>query len=86
MKDGLTALQKGLVPALWFQWVMNGTRLGLYHLGDENGLTKKKNGDVAMIGSMVTASCAGAISGVISSPLFLVKEPTDIIKALKHLQ
>lgn len=24
--DGLSALQKGLVPALWFQWVVNGVR------------------------------------------------------------
>lgn len=27
MKDGVVALQKGLVPALWYQWVMNGLRL-----------------------------------------------------------
>lgn len=26
--DGLLALQKGLVPALWVQLVMNGARLG----------------------------------------------------------
>lgn len=26
--DGILALQKGLVPALWVQLVMNGTRLG----------------------------------------------------------
>jgi len=32
-KDGLLALQKGLVPALWYQWVMNGIRLGLYQTG-----------------------------------------------------
>lgn len=24
--DGITSLQKGLVPALWFQLVVNGTR------------------------------------------------------------
>jgi len=75
MKDGVTALQKGLVPALWFQWVMNGTRLGLYHLGDEHGFTKNAKGEVAMLKSMVTASFCGAVSGVVSSPLFLVSLP-----------
>jgi solute carrier family 25 protein 34/35 len=28
--DGLRALQKGLVPAMWYQLVMNGVRLGSY--------------------------------------------------------
>jgi solute carrier family 25, member 34/35 len=27
--DGLLALQKGIVPALWFQLVVNGTRYSL---------------------------------------------------------
>lgn len=28
--DGVLALQKGLVPALWVQFLMNGIRLGKY--------------------------------------------------------
>jgi solute carrier family 25 protein 34/35 len=28
--DGVLSLQKGLVPALYFQIVMNGIRLGMY--------------------------------------------------------
>lgn len=27
--DGILALQKGLVPALWVQWILNGVRLGM---------------------------------------------------------
>jgi len=73
MKDGLIALQKGLVPALWYQWVMNGTRLGLYQMGKNYGLTSKENGDVSMLASVGVASCTGAIGATIGSPWFLVK-------------
>lgn len=31
--DGVLALQKGLVPALWVQLIMNGMRLGRVLLG-----------------------------------------------------
>lgn len=30
--DGILALQKGLVPALWVQLVLNGMRLGKYQI------------------------------------------------------
>ncbi|ODM97434.1 Solute carrier family 25 member 35 [Orchesella cincta] len=72
-KDGLVALQKGLVPALWYQWVMNGTRLGLYHLGSEMGLTRNKDGHTNVLRSALVASAAGIVAGVVGSPLFLVK-------------
>lgn len=31
-KEGIFALQKGLVPALWHQVLLNGTRLGGYQV------------------------------------------------------
>jgi len=51
---------------------MNGTRLGLYQLGANNGLTKNKDGTVAPVGSMMTASLSGALGATIGSPFFLV--------------
>ncbi|OXA64673.1 solute carrier family 25 member 35 [Folsomia candida] len=73
MKDGVVALQKGLVPALWYQWVMNGLRLGIYQMGTNSGWTKNKKGEVSMAGSVLVASCAGAIGATVGSPFFLVK-------------
>jgi hypothetical protein len=35
--DGLKGLQKGLSPALAFQFVMNSSRLGLYQTIDNHG-------------------------------------------------
>ncbi|CAL8142757.1 unnamed protein product [Orchesella dallaii] len=72
-KEGLRALQKGLVPALWFQWVVNGTRLGLYQLGDELGLTRNKDGKTNLLCSAIVASTTGMVGGVLSSPFFLIK-------------
>jgi len=51
---------------------MNGTRLGLYHLGEKKGWTRKKTGEVDALGAVCVASVSGALGGIISSPLFLV--------------
>jgi hypothetical protein len=52
---------------------MNGTRLGLYQMGTNHGLTKTKDGKVAPIGSIIVASTAGGIGAIVGSPLFLVR-------------
>jgi len=71
-KEGISAIQKGLVPALWYQFIMNGTRLGLYGIGESKGLTKNKVGKVDPLKSIVVASVSGATGGVIGSPFCLV--------------
>ena len=38
--DGLLALQKGLVPALWYQMFMNGVRLGSYQIINNSGVVR----------------------------------------------
>jgi hypothetical protein len=50
---------------------MNGTRLGLYGIGESKGLTKI-NGKVDPIRSIAVASVSGATGGVIGSPFCLV--------------
>lgn len=72
-KEGATAIQKGLVPALWYQFVMNGIRLGLFHKGESRGFTKNgATGKVDPVRSVMVASVCGATGGVIGSPFCLV--------------
>ncbi|XP_021956952.1 solute carrier family 25 member 35 [Folsomia candida] len=73
-KEGATAIQKGLVPALWYQFVMNGIRLGLFHKGESRGFTKNgATGKVDPVRSVMVASVCGATGGVIGSPFCLIK-------------
>ncbi|XP_068629681.1 solute carrier family 25 member 35-like isoform X2 [Battus philenor] len=71
--DGVTALQKGLVPALWFQLVVNGVRLGIYQHADDYGLLRDEKNNTKFINSMFFGSLAGMIGAFFGSPLQLVK-------------
>ncbi|GAB6019783.1 hypothetical protein CHUAL_001331 [Chamberlinius hualienensis] len=71
--DGILALQKGLVPALWYQLFLNGIRLGTYQTFVDLGLTKAPNGDVSFIKSVVAGAVAGCFGGAVGSPMYLVK-------------
>jgi solute carrier family 25 protein 34/35 len=70
--DGITALQKGLVPALYYQFVMNSFRLGVYQVFTNKGFTKDAD-DLPSFPRMVAAGavsgCCGAVFG---SPFYLV--------------
>ncbi|XP_069700644.1 solute carrier family 25 member 35-like [Periplaneta americana] len=71
--DGILALQKGLVPALWYQLFLNGVRLGTYDFAEKRGWTKNKTGEISTPKCIIVgafAGCAGAYSG---SPFYLVK-------------
>lgn len=71
--DGLRALQSGLSPALWYQFFMNGVRLGAYHIMEDLHLTKNKNGSVNVGRSIVAGATAGCIGAFVGSPFYLVK-------------
>ncbi|KAL1428503.1 hypothetical protein MTO96_002875 [Rhipicephalus appendiculatus] len=71
--DGLRALQSGLSPALWYQFFMNGTRLGAYHIMEDLQLTKNKNGSVNVARSIAAGAVAGCVGAFVGSPLYLVK-------------
>lgn len=70
--DGILALQKGLVPAMWYSGVMNAVRLGLYQIFVNNGWTKRKDGHTSLVLCTVGASVSGACSGIFSSPFYMV--------------
>ncbi|XP_014371004.2 solute carrier family 25 member 35-like [Papilio machaon] len=71
--DGVASLQKGLVPALWFQLVVNGVRLGIYQHADDYGLLRDEKNNTKFINSMFFGSLAGMVGAFFGSPLQLVK-------------
>jgi solute carrier family 25 protein 34/35 len=61
-----------LVPALWYQWTMNGTRLGLFHCIENQGWTKS-HGSVSSVFSVAAGAVSGALGAFTASPFYLVK-------------
>lgn len=71
--DGIAALQKGLAPALVFQLVVNGTRLGIYQHADNFGLLRNDNNETLMLNSIIAGGICGGIGALAGSPLLLIK-------------
>ncbi|CAG9759496.1 unnamed protein product [Ceutorhynchus assimilis] len=71
--DGLLALQKGLVPALWVQLVMNGARLGVYGFADAAGYLRDESGDLVFTKTILISGAGSVLGNYAASPLFLVK-------------
>ncbi|XP_072349310.1 solute carrier family 25 member 35 [Scyliorhinus torazame] len=70
--DGLPALQKGLLPALLYQFGMNGIRLGSYSLLESSGYTST-DGRNSAVKSTVSGALAGVAGAFLASPIYLVK-------------
>lgn len=70
--DGIFALQSGLVPGLWYQFVMNGFRLGSYQIFVNLGFTDDKDGNYSFTRRVLAGAIAGVIGTAIGSPLYLV--------------
>ncbi|KAK6631083.1 hypothetical protein RUM43_014179 [Polyplax serrata] len=71
--EGIVSLQKGLVPALWFQVFLNGCRLGSFDLAQKLGWTKNKDNQVSVIKTAIISASAGCIGSFIGSPFYLMK-------------
>ncbi|XP_028654190.1 solute carrier family 25 member 35 isoform X2 [Erpetoichthys calabaricus] len=70
--DGLAGLQKGLVPGLNYQFVVNGVRLGSYAILESGGYIHS-DGRVSPVKSVAAGAVAGMLGAVIGSPMYLVK-------------
>ncbi|XP_021925807.1 solute carrier family 25 member 35-like isoform X2 [Zootermopsis nevadensis] len=71
--DGVLALQKGLVPALWYQLFLNGVRLGTYDFAEKRGWTTDSSGEISTPNCIIVGALAGCIGAVTGSPFYLVK-------------
>lgn len=70
--DGIWALQKGLVPALWYQLFMNGIRLGVYETIDDLGFIRVNGEQVSPLKSIAAAGFSGCVGALVGSPFYMV--------------
>ncbi|XP_032136239.1 solute carrier family 25 member 35 isoform X2 [Sapajus apella] len=71
--DGLAALQKGLAPALIYQFLMNGIRLGTYGLAEAGGYLHTAEGTHSPARSAAAGAMAGVMGAYLGSPIYMVK-------------
>ncbi|XP_076291764.1 solute carrier family 25 member 35 isoform X3 [Lasioglossum baleicum] len=71
--EGVLALQAGIVPALYFQVVLNGIRLGIYNWAKDHEFITNKKGDTAVFSTVIVTGTAGCIGAVLGSPFYLLK-------------
>lgn len=71
--EGVLALQKGLVPALWYQFFMNGVRLGVFQSIDNLGLTRNSKGELVFGLTVISGALSGATGAALGSPFYLIK-------------
>lgn len=71
--DGISGLQKGLMPALGYQVVMNGIRFGLYQKILDSGVISRSDGSTSTLGCVIAGAGVGVVGGFIGSPFYLVK-------------
>ena len=76
--EGILSLQKGLVPALYFQFFANGVRLGVFQVIDNKGLTRNERGEIILPRAMVAGAVSGCSGAVVGSPFSLVRLPYSL--------
>jgi len=72
-KDGVLALQKGLLPFVCYQFTATCARLGLYQMAASKGLNRNSDGSISSAKTLGLTILTGGIGGVFSSPFFLVR-------------
>ncbi|XP_044277359.1 solute carrier family 25 member 35 isoform X2 [Varanus komodoensis] len=71
--DGLAALQRGLLPALVYQFGFNGLRLGLYGIVESAGYIHTPDGRISPLRTTLAGALAGVLGAIASSPIYMVK-------------
>ncbi|EDW35861.1 GL16987 [Drosophila persimilis] len=71
--DGILGLQKGLAPALCFQFIINSIRLSTYTRAVEKGWVHNKKGEISFLRGMFWGALGGVVGSYCASPFFLIK-------------
>ncbi|XP_030383068.1 solute carrier family 25 member 35-like [Scaptodrosophila lebanonensis] len=71
--DGMIGLQKGLVPALYFQFIINSFRLSIYTTAVDRHWMHNKNGEISYGLGLMWGAIGGVVGSYCSSPFFLIK-------------
>jgi len=70
--EGILALQKGLLPGVLYQVIMNGARLGSYQIFTNLGLTSGKDGNPVFLKCLAAGALSGVLGAVLGSPIYMV--------------
>uniref|UniRef100_W8BJ24 Solute carrier family 25 member 35 n=1 Tax=Ceratitis capitata TaxID=7213 RepID=W8BJ24_CERCA len=71
--DGWTGLQKGLVPAMYIQFIVNSIRLGVYNTAVNNHWTQTKKGVESFGLGLFWGGLGAAMGAYVSSPFIMIK-------------
>lgn len=71
--EGIISLQKGLVPALWVQFIMNGCRFGFYQYAENRGYLRNAQGNLIFHKNVLVSGIGGVVGHYLSNPFFIVK-------------
>ncbi|EDX07043.1 solute carrier family 25 member 35 [Drosophila simulans] len=71
--DGIMGLQKGLAPALYFQFIINSFRLSIYSEAMERRWMHNRKGEVSYGMGLLWGAIGGVVGSYCSSPFFLIK-------------
>lgn len=72
--EGIRGLQKGFVPAMGFQFVMNGIRMGSFQMLDNARWTRDPVTDArSPLRCMLWSGAAGVLGSSVGCPLYMVK-------------
>nr|XP_018908139.1 PREDICTED: solute carrier family 25 member 35-like [Bemisia tabaci]XP_018908140.1 PREDICTED: solute carrier family 25 member 35-like [Bemisia tabaci] len=71
--DGILGLQGGLGPAMGYQMVLNGMRLGIFQVAEEKKWLAGPTGEISVLKTLGFSVLAGGIGGFISSPFYMIK-------------
>lgn len=72
-EEGVLSLQKGLTPAIVYQFCMNGVRLGCFQCIDNLGVTRDKNGQLIAYRVGIASAFSGALGSFVASPFYMIK-------------
>lgn len=80
--EGWRGLQKGFVSAIGFQFVMNGTRMGVFQMMENARWTRDPETDVrSSFRCLFWSGVAGALGSAVGCPLNMVKTQIQIQSA-----
>ncbi|KAH8233388.1 hypothetical protein KR026_007476, partial [Drosophila bipectinata] len=71
--DGVAGLQKGIAPALCFQFVINSCRLGIFKVALDNGWVSKNKEEVSFVRGMFWGATGGSVGALLANPFFLAQ-------------
>lgn len=70
--EGIRALQAGIIPALYFQVVLNGIRLGIYNTAKDYELIINNQGNTDVLKTAILTGTSGCVGAVLGSPFYMV--------------